>query len=322
MKKSKLVVNTKSSSAVTSIVLLVLSILFVIIGKWRVIFPLSMANMEMIKYIAMPVVSSVLFILCILLLGRKAFVVSVLPLVIASVATMVKAFEMSSIIGYGELLICVILIVVYCCTIFGALRRFFFAAITIILIAYHSYFVVYSEITTSIYTFSQLAYEIGIIFMYTGFVFAVCGATRKRTIDPNTATTVVPPIPGGSGLAEKKNVAVSEPEPEKCENNEVVQIITDEEPEAETKTELPTEPEIDLVVDNVTDDVQKSEEIAENTDILTQCADVPVEQENTEDNTVESTKTERKSFFSKLLGSKENASETPANEDQGKKEEE
>ena len=221
MKESKLLVNSKSSSAQTSIVFMLLAAVFILMGTiigtltkaWVVLAPFAISNAVMIAYFVLPLLATVLFAVCVLFFGKKAFYLSAVPVLLAAVSTMIKAFQMGTAPGYIELILCVGLVALYACTALGMLPRGFFVGLTVIILAFHTYFAVYTDISTSTYRFSQLFCEIGILFLYVGFIFAVCGATRQRTINPKTATTVAPPIPGGYGLGEIKNSAVSAPEP-------------------------------------------------------------------------------------------------------------
>lgn len=209
-----------------AVILLALAIVFRVIGCWgqwgdRIFFAMD---------ISLPILSCLLYILCIYFLGRKLFSLSFLPVLAGAVFFSYKALGCGNMI-YTVLyvLFCAIVAVVYACTMFGTIRTKWLLPP---LFALPFVFFVIRDLpalsdTANPVTFAAGMQEMSVLCMLLGMLFASLGIRRRRP----------PEIPVIEGEA-------VEPEP-MPEFGEVLTEAETEKPES-APTELeyaPEEPE-------------------------------------------------------------------------------
>ena len=101
------------------IILMTLSIVFRIIGCWGLWTDRGYA----ITQIGLPILSSLLFIACVWLFGRRALWLSFIPVVLGAVFFIIKSLAFESKL---HMILCILLyvavIVLYFCTVFGIIR--------------------------------------------------------------------------------------------------------------------------------------------------------------------------------------------------------
>ena len=212
-------IGRKSFFGQGAVILLALAIVFRVIGCWgqwgdRVFFAMD---------ISLPVLSCLLYALCIYFLGRKGFFLSFLPVLAGAVFFSYKALGCGNMIyTVLYLLFCTIVAVVYACTMFGTIRTKWLLPP---LFALPFAFFVIRDLpalgdTANPVTFAAGMQEMAVLCMLLGMLFASLGIRRRRP----------PEIPVVEGEA-------VEPEP-MPEFGEVLPEVETEEPES-----APEEPE-------------------------------------------------------------------------------
>lgn len=105
--------------AETAVILMVLSALFRLIGCWG----LWGDKVFAITQIILPICCNVLFILCIIFLGKRLFSLSAIPVVLGAVFLIVGSFGYERWINTALcILLCIVVTVLYGATVFGRIR--------------------------------------------------------------------------------------------------------------------------------------------------------------------------------------------------------
>lgn len=118
-KNAKYTIDSKGVCARTAMALMALSALFRVIGCWE-----DMGDKVFtITQIVLPISCCLLFIVCILLFGKKGFFLSSIPLILGVVFFIVKSFTFDNAL---HTMLCILLYLlvalIYTATVFGAIR--------------------------------------------------------------------------------------------------------------------------------------------------------------------------------------------------------
>lgn len=118
-KRAKYEIDKTGFLAESAVILLILSSVFRLIGSWG-----SWGDSYFVAtQVILPVACCIMFVLCILLLGRKGFWLSALPVLLGVAFFIIKAFGFESRL---HMVLCIILYiavaVIYCGTVFGFIR--------------------------------------------------------------------------------------------------------------------------------------------------------------------------------------------------------
>ena len=118
-KNAKFTIDSKGICARAAMALLALSALFRVIGCWEDMGDKIFTLTE----IVLPISCCLLFIVCILLFGKKGFFLSSIPLILGVVFFIIKSFRFDSVL---HTILCILLYLVvaliYTATVFGVIR--------------------------------------------------------------------------------------------------------------------------------------------------------------------------------------------------------
>ena len=199
MSKSLFYLDRKSSLAGVASTCMVMSAIFCIFGSIQG----SATMLDLLLKFLFPVVTAVLYLLCIALLGKTAFWVSSFPVVMWCGYAIFNSFNASNkIFTVVMIIIYVILAVVYCCTLFGAIRTKWLGAVLFLLPALFSIFVLDWPVIVGkrSTTFSAIMLGMSSITVLIGIAFALLGLRVKDVASIEKSKGIIPPIPGGRAI--------------------------------------------------------------------------------------------------------------------------
>ena len=244
--KVRFAIGRKSFFGQGAVILLTLAIVFRLIGCWgqwgdRIFFAMD---------ISLPVLSCLLYALCIYFLGRKGFFLSFLPVLAGAVFFSYKALGCGNMI-YTVLyvLFCAIVAVVYACTMFGTIRTKWLLPP---LFALPFVFFVIRDLpalgdTANPVTFAAGMQEMAVLCMLLGMLFASLGIRRRRppeipvvegeAVEPEPMPTFEEVLPEPSPAEPEPDLTEPEPSPAEPEPD----LTEPEQAEAELSYETQTQ---------------------------------------------------------------------------------
>ena len=217
--RTKFILDKKTFPARAAIVCLIMAILFRLIG--------TVGHFDdrhfLIFRMALPALSCLLYILCIILFGRKAFWTSFIPVIVGIVFFIMRILSDDNITSGNletvHIAICmalyILVAVLYSCTVFGAIKtKFFLVVLFGLAFVYHIVFEDYPAIASKTVAAEAIFMELGVLFIILGLFFACLGLKKQAKASTEKSEGITPPIPGG--------VAVhSDPEPKETPEEEL-----------------------------------------------------------------------------------------------------
>ena len=213
---------------------------------------------------ALPVAACALFVLCVLLLGEKAFWASSVPFAIGMLffAVRVSTYDniAETLLSPWHQMLCLLmyllLTVLYSATVFGGIRtKWLLVPAFVLPLAYHIALEDIPAIRDGFASVSSILCEASILLMLLGMLFCALGLKKEkklREIDPESGKKVAPPIPGdalqrGGKVKPAAKEAAPEPSEEQFEKEPIVLTlepdILPEEPAEANNAGEPAEPE-------------------------------------------------------------------------------
>lgn len=205
MKHSRLYLDKNSFCTGASSTCMVMAIVFCIFGSIQN----STGIVNLLLICVIPVVSLLLYLLCIIMFGKRLFVVSCIPAVIWFAHAVLKSINRDDRIATLLFIIMyLILAVLYCCTLSGAFRYRKLAAVISFLPVLYLVFIRDWNVITGVETvsFSAIMLEMSSLSVLTGFAFALAGLRTKDIATTEKSKGIAPPLPGNRNIK-------SEPEP-------------------------------------------------------------------------------------------------------------
>lgn len=191
---------------------------------------------------ALPILSSLLYLLCLLCFGRKWFKVTVFPFVLGLIACVLRLYSFDNLMQQEMSVERVVLSVsfylilasVYSGLAFGGFRaRILLFLLFLVPLAYHAVFEIYPAIRDGyILTPSLVLLELGVLSVIFAMLFLTLSLSRRplvTEVDPESGKTVVPPVPGDR--LDGKPPVVSAAFPEEVKVPEVQEEQPSPEPE-------------------------------------------------------------------------------------------
>lgn len=240
--KAKFILDRKSFFARAAIVSMILAVFFRLLGTIG-----HFSDTQFLLYrFALPASCCILYIICILIFGKKAFWTSFVPVIIGIVFFILRILSDDN-ITQGNLenlhiVLCIalyiLIAVVYSCTVFGSIKtKIFLILIFGCAFAYHVVFEDYPAIAAKSVAAEAIFMELGVLTIILALFFASLGLKKQTTATSDKSKDVVPPIPGGE-------LVHSDPEPETMAQLEAQKEEPAETAPAETETVIaePAEP--------------------------------------------------------------------------------
>ena len=199
--KTKFILDRKSFCAKAAIVCMLLAIAFRAIGTLG-----NFDNMSFFIYrFALPAASCLLFIICILLFGKKAFGISFIPVIIGIVFFVMRILGDDNItdaeLAKTQIALCItlyiLIAVLYSCTVFGAIKtKIFLVVIFGLAFLYHIVFEDYRTLMATAVPPKTVFMELGVISIILGMFFASLGLKKQTKASDEKSQEVAPPLPG------------------------------------------------------------------------------------------------------------------------------
>ena len=182
---------------------------------------------------ALPIVCCLLYILCIVLFGRHALWLSVIPFICGMMAFVIRLFSYDNLLQEEVPMLRIFLSIffyfalsaVYSAVLFGGIRaKWLLFAMFLAQLCAHGYLEVYPAFARgeSIHVFPILM-ELSVDLILIGMLFVSAGLSRKNRVTkvkPDSGKTVVPPVPGNKLDAKPPVSTQASPEPAAAEQPE------------------------------------------------------------------------------------------------------
>ena len=225
MSKALFYLDRKSSPAGVASTCMVMSAIFCIFGSIQG----SATILEMLGKFLFPVITSLLFLLCIVIFGKTAFWVSSFPVVLWCGYAIYKSFDAGNkIFTVVMIIIYVLLAAVYCCTLFGAIRAKWLGAVLFLIPALFSIFVLDWPVIVGkrAASFSSIMLGMSTITVLFGIAFALLGLRVKDVASIEKSKGIIPPIPGGKAV--KSDLPQVNIIPEQAPSADAQQVVESE----------------------------------------------------------------------------------------------
>ena len=177
----------------------------------------------------LPILCALLYVICLLIFGRKWFKVTVFPFVLGVMACVVRLFSFDNLmqqeVSVERILVSVFFYLVvtalYSAVAFGGLRaRILLFLLFLVPLGYHAVFEIYPTVLSGFgLNLSLILMELSVLAVIFAMIFvslALSSKPRVSPVDPESGKNVVPPLPGDR-LDEKPPVVTTEAPAEKPE---------------------------------------------------------------------------------------------------------
>ena len=177
----------------------------------------------------LPILCALLYLLSLLIFGRKWFKVTVFPFVLGVMACVVRLFSFDNLmqqeVSVERILVSVFFYLVvtalYSAIAFGGLRaRILLFLLFLVPLGYHAVFEIYPTVLSGFgLNLSLILMELSVLAVIFAMIFvslALSSKPRVSPVDPESGKNVVPPLPGDR-LDEKPPVVTTEAPAEKPE---------------------------------------------------------------------------------------------------------
>ena len=180
--KVKFYVERQSFWVQAAVILMLLSATFRLIGCWGLWGDSFFAATQ----IALPLICNVLFILCILLLGRRFFGATALPVLLGVVFFVIKSFSFDS---WLHTVLCIMLYllvaVLYTATAFGAVRtKWLLVPLFALPFAYHIFVEDLPALGAGTLSFSAGMQEMSVLCVMLALLATAFGMKKKKPEEP------------------------------------------------------------------------------------------------------------------------------------------
>ena len=175
----------------------------------------------------LPILCALLYVICLLIFGRKWFKVTVFPFVLGVMACVVRLFSFDNLMqqemSVERILVSVFFYLVvtalYSAVAFGGLRaRILLFLLFLLPLGYHAVFEIYPTVVSGFgLNLSLILMELSVLAVIFAMIFvslALSSKPRVSPVDPESGKNVVPPLPGDR-LDEKPPVVTTEAPAEK-----------------------------------------------------------------------------------------------------------
>ena len=175
----------------------------------------------------LPILCALLYVICLLIFGRKWFKVTVFPFVLGVMACVVRLFSFDNLMqqemSVERILVSVffylLVTALYSAVAFGGLRaRILLFLLFLLPLGYHAVFEIYPTVVSGFgLNLSLILMELSVLAVIFAMIFvslALSSKPRVSPVDPESGKNVVPPLPGDR-LDEKPPVVTTEAPAEK-----------------------------------------------------------------------------------------------------------
>lgn len=196
-------IDKKSFCARAAVVCMLLAVVFRVIGCFDLV--LNFNSVTSVTVLILPVACCLVFVLCIVLIGKKGFWFSFLPVLLGMVFFVLRALTDDNMMGEKlpvlHIAVCIVLylviLVLYSCTVFGAIKtKWICALIFLLAFAYHVVMEDYPNFRTA--TMNQIMNELSVLLIILGMFFACLGLKKLEKPVISSTVPVAPPLPGGN----------------------------------------------------------------------------------------------------------------------------